>query len=285
MTGGRRFPQDSSTGVQLDRVSVGYRRGATHAGRRNSVVLSDMTVSAVPGRVTLLLGPNGAGKSTLLRTITGLQPALSGRITVDGTDVRRMSPLVRARRIAVVLTERFEPGLLTGGDVVTLGRHPHRGPAGRLTNGDRAAVEQALSVMHAENLVDTRLAEMSDGQRQRIMVARALAQQTTTLVLDEPTAFLDGPARTELLARIHDIAASRNIAVLLSTHDVESALELGGDGWIVGEHRLIAAGAMSSLVADGAIGAAFDTPSVRFNRDSSRFTLRNHRGAERIGQP
>lgn len=269
-------------GLYLDDVTVGYRRSAAGHSRhivggtrRHGVpVLSGLTVGAVPGTVTVLLGPNGAGKSTLLRTVAGLQPLLSGRVTVDGVDLRRMGAQDRARKVAVVLTDRFDAGLLTGRDVVALGRHPHLGGGGRLTAEDRDVIDEALAVMHAADLAGTRLAEMSDGQRQRIMVARALAQRTTMLILDEPTAFLDGPARTELLARICEIAASRRIVVLLSTHDVESALRTGGEGWIVAGGRLLAAGRIERLVADGAIGAAFDTPAVCFDPIIGGFTLR-----------
>ncbi len=223
-----------ATGLGVQQLSVGYPGGIGRGRRQARVVLSGLDLVAVPGRVTMLLGANGAGKSTLLRTIACLQPALAGRVEVDGADLGRLSARARARTLAVVLTERFDPGLLTGGEVVALGRHPHVGPAGALSSADREAVGEALAMMHAEDLADHRLAEMSDGQRQRIMVARALAQEPRLLVLDEPSAFLDAPARIELLARLAVVAVDRGIAVLLSTHDVETALRAGGDAWLIG---------------------------------------------------
>ncbi len=236
----------------------------------------------------MLLGPNGSGKSTLLRTVACLQRALAGRADVDGADLARMPARSRARLLAVVLTDRFDPGLLTAGEVVALGRHPHLGPSGSLSPSDRSAVVEAMAVMHAEDLARERVAELSDGQRQRIMVARALAQQPRLLVLDEPSAFLDAPARIELLERLRVIAAERNIAVVLSTHDVETALRAGGPAWLIGgvrgaagdgrgandSPRAVISGSIGELAASGAINAAFDTPAVRFRAERGTFGLR-----------
>lgn len=276
-------------GLRLFGLTVGYRGGAG-LRRRVRVVLGDLTLSAEPGVVTMLLGPNGSGKSTLLRSVACLQPALAGRVEVDGADLVRMGPRVRARLLSVVLTERFDPGLLTGGEVVALGRHPHLGASGSLSPGDRMAVAEALSVMHAEDLAGVRVAELSDGQRQRIMVARALAQQPRLMVLDEPSAFLDAPARIELLERLRVIAADLDIAVLMSTHDVETALRAGGFAWLIGPDprgdaagrssgrggvaSVVTSGPVGELAASGAINAAFDSAAVTFHPGPGIFRLR-----------
>jgi iron complex transport system ATP-binding protein len=299
---------DGAGGLLLDGLTVGYRGGLGHGRRRDAVVLSDLRLSAAPGRVTVLLGPNGAGKSTLLRTVACLQPALAGRVLIDGADLLHLPARARARQLAVVLTERFDPGLLTGGEVVALGRHPYIGASGALSPGDRQAVDEALAVMHAHDLAAVRVAELSDGQRQRIMVARALAQQPRLLVLDEPTAFLDAPARIELLDRLRGIAADRAIAVVLSTHDVEMALRAGGDAWLItrrpdrdagrpdpdaGPSRrgagrsgrdagrsgrgaaAVVSGQIEYLAATGAINDAFDTVAVGFDPAAGTFRLRS----------
>jgi iron complex transport system ATP-binding protein len=267
----------TAVGLRLHGLSVGYRGGLGHSHRHTRTIVADLSLTADPGAVTMLLGPNGSGKSTLLRTVACLQPALAGRVEVDGADLTRMSPRMRARSLAVVLTERFDPGLLTGGEVVALGRHPHLGASGSLSPADRAAVANALAVMHAEDLAPVRVAELSDGQRQRIMVARALAQQPRLLVLDEPTAFLDAPARIELLERLRVIAAARDIAVVLSTHDVETALRAGGVAWLIcpgADRRTVISGRIEDLAADGAINVAFDSTAVTFHPDSGTFRLR-----------
>jgi iron complex transport system ATP-binding protein len=275
-----RPPTGRPAGLVLRGLTVGYPGGLGRASRRTHVVLQGLDLRAEPGRVTVLLGPNGAGKSTLLRTIAALQRPLRGRVEVEGTDVAALSIRDRARRIAVVLTDRFDPGLLTGGDVVALGRHPHVGAAGVLSVADHDAIHAALAIMHAGDLAGLRIAEMSDGQRQRVMVARALAQEPRLLVLDEPSAFLDAPARVELMERLAVIAAARGITVVLSTHDVESALRTDGDAWLIGPGDpggtggTVSSGVLAELAESGAINAAFDTDAVSFDRPSGVFRLR-----------
>jgi len=249
--------------LQLTGLSVGYRKRP---------VLQPVTESAAPGRVTVLLGPNGSGKSTLLRTVAGLQPPLAGTIRLGDDDLLALDPRARARQLAVVLTDRFEFGLLRGGDVVALGRHPHLGMGGTLKATDRAAIAAALSAVHAEDQADRLLAEMSDGQRQRILIARALAQEPRLLLLDEPSAFLDAPSRIELLAALRRIAGERGIPILVSTHDVEAAIRAGQDGWVIDQGRM-RSGTVESL-AHTVIGDAFDTPAVRFDASDSTFRLR-----------
>lgn len=249
--------------LRLTGLTVGYRKRP---------VLQPVTESAQPGRVTVLLGPNGSGKSTLLRTVAGLQPALAGEIRLGGDDLLAMDPRARARQLAVVLTDRFEVGLLRGADVVALGRHPHLGISGSMRPGDRAAVAAALGAVHAEDQAGRLLAEMSDGQRQRILIARALAQEPRLLLLDEPSAFLDAPSRIELLAVLRRIAAERQIPILVSTHDVEAAIRAGQDGWVIDQGRM-RSGTVEAL-AQQVIGEAFDTPAVRFDSADSTFRLR-----------
>ncbi|WP_420123350.1 ABC transporter ATP-binding protein [Nakamurella sp.] len=256
----------------VDGLAVGYprRRGR---GRSDRVVLREVSVRATAGRLTLLLGPNGAGKSTLLRSIAGLQHPLAGRVTLGGETLPDLDPRDRAARLAVVLTERFDPGLLRGRDVVELGRFPHRTRTGSFTAADRAAVDGALAAVHATDLVDVLLAQMSDGQRQRVMIARALAQAPRLLLLDEPSAFLDAPARIELLAVLRRIARERDIPVVASTHDVEAAVQLGQDAWLIGPAGQVGSGPVREL-AQGAIGRAFDTADVVFDPATGRFGLR-----------
>ncbi len=254
-------------------LSVGYpvRHGLSRSERP---VLAGVSVRAAAGRVTVLLGPNGAGKSTLLRSIAGLQRSLAGEVTLAGQPLLAQDPRARAGRLAVVLTERFDPGLLRGLDVVSLGRFPHRRGLGSFSAADRLAVSDALAAVHAEDLADVMLARMSDGQRQRIMIARALAQSPALLLLDEPSAFLDAPARIELLAVLRRIAGERSIPVVASTHDVEAAVRLGQDGWLIGPGPTVTSGTVESLASSGAIGAAFDTAAVSFEPESGRFGLR-----------
>jgi iron complex transport system ATP-binding protein len=255
----------------LEGLSIGYQGGWR---RPDTIILSGLALRAAAGRVTVLLGPNGSGKSTLLRSIAGLQRSLAGAVTLAGDSLAGLDPRARAARLAVVLTERFDPGLLRGGDVVALGRFPHQRRSGTLRPVDQRAVADALAAVHAEDLVEVLLARMSDGQRQRVMIARALAQEPALLLLDEPSAFLDAPARIELLAVLRRIAAERGIPVVASTHDVEAAVRMGQDGWLIGPGSRCTSGTVAALAASGAIGASFDTSAVTFEPGSGMFRMR-----------
>jgi len=267
-----RLPGAAAAGdLLLDGLSVGYQGGWR---RPDKIILAGLDLRAAAGRVTVLLGPNGSGKSTLLRSIAGLQRSLAGAVTLAGESLAGLDPRARAARLAVVLTERFDPGLLRGGDVVALGRFPHQKRSGTLRPVDQQAVTDALAAVHAEDLVDLLLARMSDGQRQRVMIARALAQEPALLLLDEPSAFLDAPARIELLAVLRRIAAERGIPVVASTHDVEAAVRMGQDGWLIGPGSRCASGTVGALASSGAIGASFDTSAVTFEPGSGMFRMR-----------
>ena len=263
--------ETGSGDLVLEGFSVGYQAGWR---RPDKIILAGLDLRAAAGRVTVLLGPNGSGKSTLLRSIAGLQRPLAGAVTLAGDSLAGLDPRARAARLAVVLTERFDPGLLRGGDVVALGRFPHQKRSGTLRPADQRAVTDALIAVHAEDLVEVLLARMSDGQRQRVMIARALAQEPALLLLDEPSAFLDAPARIELLSVLRRVAAERGIPVVASTHDVEAAVRMGQDGWLIGPGSRCTTGTVAALAASGAIGASFDTTAVTFEPGSGMFRLR-----------
>src|SRR5690606_35778635 len=183
-----------ATELRLRGVAVGYRRPLTRLPGRlggPAVVADDIDVAARSGGVTALLGPNGAGKSTLLRSILGLQPLLAGSATLDDEPIGRMPPRLRARRISVVLTDRVDAGLLTAREVAQLGRYPHSRLTGWLTGRERTVVDSVLHRLGAHTWAHRRFAELSDGQRQRILLARALVTEPELLILDEPTSFLD----------------------------------------------------------------------------------------------
>ncbi|WP_433610750.1 ABC transporter ATP-binding protein [Prescottella agglutinans] len=251
----------------LDGVTVGY------PGRPPREVLTDLHLTAHAGQVTALLGPNGAGKSTLLRSVAGLQRVLGGAVQLDGVDVTSLPPAQRARRIAVVLTDRVDGGLLTGGEVAALGRLPHQGFASRLSAGEKTLIADSLERMGATHLADVRLHEMSDGQRQRVLIARALVQQPSLLVLDEPSAFLDVAARVELLALLTEIADDAGMTVLLSTHDVELVLRTARHVWLAAGDATVVDGTPAVLVESGAIRRAFDSQRVRFDPAAGIFRL------------
>jgi len=214
-----------STVLAAQDLTVGFRVGR----RARRIVLEQLSVAVAPGEFVCLLGPNGAGKSSLLRTLAGLQPPLGGTVLLGGSNLRELPRGEVARRVAAVLTEQQDTGRLTGRDLVGLGRHPHTGWFGRLDDDDRGIVTAALDTVSAAHLADRVVAELSDGERQRVMIARALAQQPTIIILDEPAAFLDVTARVELVALLRRLAREQHLAIVLATHDLELGLVVAGD--------------------------------------------------------
>ena len=249
-------------------LTVGYR-----TRRLERAVLHDLRLEVAAGELVCLLGPNGIGKSTLLRTISKIQPALAGTIEIGGTDLRRLNQLELARRLGVVLTDRVAIGSLTAGRVVELGRYPHLGWSGRLSRYDREVVRWAMAAVGAERLASRDSNALSDGERQRIMIARALAQEPLLLLLDEPTAFLDVPSRVEVMGLLRHLARDEGLAIVVSTHDLELALRTADTIWIVEPGGRLHAGAPEDIVFGDRITGAFRGDTIRFNPAERAFRL------------
>ncbi|MGH3696990.1 MAG: ABC transporter ATP-binding protein [Pseudonocardiaceae bacterium] len=219
-------------------LSVGYR-----SGRRCTAVLDGLDLELTSGSFTCLLGPNGSGKSTLLRTFAGMQRPLGGKLTLFGEDIARLRPRQLARRLGVVLTDRVTVGALSVTDLVELGRYPHRGWDGRPGENDAAIVQWAIDITGTQPLAHRDVDELSDGERQRVMIARALAQEPAMLLLDEPTAYLDVSRRVELTALLRSLAAETGKAVLCTTHDLELALRAADRIWLLDPDGTVIEGA------------------------------------------
>jgi iron complex transport system ATP-binding protein len=226
-----------------------------------------------PGSFVCVLGRNGAGKSTLMRTLAGLQGALGGRAYLEQEDIAIMRPQTRARRVAVVLTERAGSPGLTVDDVVSLGRQPFTGWQGHLTADDRDRVDVALAVAGATPFASRLFDDLSDGERQRVMIARAIAQTPKLMVLDEITAFLDLPGRVEIMTLLRRHARESGSMVLLSSHDLDLSLQLADHIWLLDGKGGLAVGTADDLIKEGAIGRAFDSSEVRFSAERGRFEL------------
>jgi iron complex transport system ATP-binding protein len=254
--------------LTAQRLAVGYR-----AGRDTVIIADDLNLALRQGELTCLLGQNGAGKSTLLRTLAGAQPPLAGEILLGGQRLRDLSPRELARRLSIVTTERVDAAMMTGRMLVALGRQPHTDWTGQLGPQDERAVSQALAQVGGEPLADRRLSQMSDGERQRMMIARAVAQESTVMLLDEPTAFLDLPRRIETMRLLRQIAHSARRAVLVSTHDLDLALRLADVVWLMTPHEALAQGAPEDLVLNGAFSRAFAREGVVFDAQTGTFEV------------
>ncbi|MEZ0362108.1 ATP-binding cassette domain-containing protein [Mycobacterium sp. pUA109] len=271
-----------TTGVALRDLSIGYRHR-----RRRTTVAGGLHAVAHRGELTVLLGPNGCGKSTLIRTLCGLQPPLGGQVLLDGAETGGLPLDELARRVAVVLTDRVDPGLLSARELAGLGRIPHLGLSARLGPDDDAVVDWALAAVGAEHLAHRPAAELSDGERQRVLTARALAQQPGLLVLDEPTAFLDVPSRAGLVELLRTLAREQDLAVVMSTHDLELALRVADRVWLLHPDGTLVDAIPEELLLAGRIGALFDGDTLGFDPASGTFALRatGIRRSARIAAP
>lgn len=241
-------------------LAVGYRNG-----KNEVTLLKDLNLSLEKGKLVALLGQNGAGKSTLLRALTCDERPLSGSIQVNGKNLLEMSQKERSRLIGLVSTERIQAGALTVTELVGLGRQPHTGFLGRMDDEDREIVSQAMADAGIIGKADEYIASLSDGERQKAMIARALAQQTPIIILDEPTAFLDVASRIETMRLLQTLAHDRGKAVLLSSHDISQSLMLADELWLITTDRQVLTGETARLVADGAMDHLFDNRSIHFN--------------------
>ncbi|MBO4266333.1 MAG: ABC transporter ATP-binding protein [Lachnospiraceae bacterium] len=216
-------------GLYTTDLNVGYDKD----------ILENITVSVEPGKTVVLIGPNGSGKSTLLRTVTGLLSARGGRILIGETDRTQMSVKETASKLSMVMTESIRPELMTCRQVIESGRYPYTGMFGRLSPDDRAKVDEAIAFTETEDVADKLFTNISDGQRQRVLLARSVCQDPDVLVLDEPTSFLDIRYKIDILTKIRSLSADKGVAVLMSIHEPEIAMKLAdvvvavGDGQVM----------------------------------------------------
>jgi len=243
----------------LENLSIGYG---------TSVVQQNLSLSARSGEMICLLGTNGCGKSTLLRTLTGLQPVLSGACKVDKdgslVDAATLSEKERSMIFSVVLTERLSADNTTVRDVVAMGRYPYVGWLGGLSAEDNQIIEAALSQTEMLSHADDFFQNLSDGEKQRVLIAKALAQQTPFIFLDEPTAHLDLPNRIKTLLLLRRLAHETGRTVLISTHELDLALQTADTIWLMTPHRGVEVGSPEQLISNGAFQRAFADSSFSF---------------------
>ena len=236
-------------------------------------VAEGITDTLQSGCLTCLLGENGAGKSTLLRTLAGFQPALKGAIEILGKPLEQYKEKELATVIGVVLTERTNVQNMTVAELVGMGRSPYTNFWGRLTSEDKAKTEEAMALVGIEHLKDRQVQTLSDGERQKAMIAKALAQETPIIFLDEPTAFLDYPSKVEMLQLLRHLAVDMDKTVFLSTHDLELALQMADRLWLMAKRSAdgteparggVIAGTPNELAEDGTLERFFARKGISF---------------------
>lgn len=244
-------------------------------GRRKhpTVVASQINVRMQRGEIVCLLGPNGSGKSTLIRTLAGLHYPLSGHIELYGQSLDQFSIKEIARKVSTVLTDRITIGNISVYELVAFGRSPYTGWFGSLNKKDEDVIEWAIESAGIEQFVDRDVLHLSDGERQKVMIARALAQDTSVVLLDEPTAHLDLPNRVEIIRLLRRLAHQTEKGILLSTHELDLALKAADTLWLINRAGEVITGTPEDLVLDGTFESVFEKDSFDFDRSTGSFTL------------
>lgn len=249
--------------VRLEHLDIGYR------DKKNvRTVATDISATIRQGELTCLLGANGVGKSTLLRTLSAFQPKLNGSIFVGGRELSDYGDRELSRLIGVVLTEKPIVQNMTVRELVGLGRSPYTDFWGRMTDDDRRIVDESLALVGISHLEERLVDTLSDGERQKTMIAKALAQQTPVIFLDEPTAFLDFPSKVETMLLLRRISREAGKTVFLSTHDLELALQTADTVWLMDRQQGVAIGTSHELAQQGVLSRYVERPQVLFDKES-----------------
>ncbi len=254
--------------VIIDNLSVGYGSGGVAV-----TVAAGLCGEIRSGGLTCLLGANGVGKSTLLRTLAAFQPRLGGTITIGGREASAFSPAEMARTVGVVLTEKPDLTNMSVRETVALGRSPYTGFWGRCTADDYAVVDEAIAMTGLTPLAARSVGMLSDGERQKVMIAKALAQQTPVVILDEPPAFLDYPSKVETMLLLRRISHETGKTVFMSTHDLDMAMQTADTVWLMDRGRGITAGTPQALARDGSIDALFAGHGISFDAAAGVFRI------------
>lgn len=242
-------------------ITVGYSKKGAHT------IASDLNATAQPGTLTCLIGHNGTGKSTLLRTIARLQPSIDGSVLIGDNDISTLKPTHLSRMLSIVLTSRPDVRNMTVEELVALGRAPYTGFWGRLSADDRRIVRHSIESVGITAMAERRVCTLSDGEMQKVMIAKSLAQQTPVILLDEPTAFLDFPGKIDLMLLLQRLAHEERKTILLSTHDLETALQTADRLWLLADGALHD-GTPHELADQGFIDDYIGRKSVKFDKQT-----------------
>lgn len=255
--------------IRLINLTTGYN--LPKGGRKE--ISRDLNAALHSGELTCLLGQNGAGKSTLLRTLSGFLPPLSGEILIEDKPLGSYTAPELAKVAGVVLTERIAVNNMTVTELVGMGRSPYTGFWGRLTAADKRIVNGAMETVGIMDLRNRMMQTLSDGERQKVMIAKALAQETAIIFLDEPTAFLDYPSKVDLMQLLRKLASDCDKTIFLSTHDLELALQIADRVWLLSKHHGMESGVPEDLALSGAMEKFFSRRGVGFDRVSGLFRI------------
>lgn len=255
--------------LQLQSVSIGYQH-------KNKPVLvqEKLNITAHKGELIALIGKNGCGKSTLMRSIAHLQPIFEGKILIDGKDIATLTPKQRARLISIVLTDQRSEASFNVRELIAIGRDPYTGWLGSLSATDEQAIDIAMEMTNLTGFGHRNIQELSDGERQRVFIARALAQDTPIILLDEPTSHLDLPNRINILLLLQHLARETNKTIFISTHELETAMQAADKIWLMEKNNGIRNGIPEDMVLEGTFDTVFGHPSYEFDKEYGSFVIK-----------
>ncbi|RXP52338.1 ABC transporter ATP-binding protein [Lutibacter sp. HS1-25] len=255
--------------IKTTDLSIGYA-----SKKHISTIASNLNICLEPGNLVCLLGKNGIGKSTLLRTLTKVQPELGGTVLINNAKLETLTNADLSKTLSLVLTERLPDSSLTVYELVALGRQPFTNWIGYLTTNDLEIIQSAFEQTNTQHLMNRKCYELSDGQLQKVLVARALAQDTPIIILDEPTAHLDLHHTINTFSLLKNLAKNFGKTIIVSTHEANLAMQLADELWLMTPSKFIS-GKTATLIEDNSLDQLFDSELISFNKTLKQFTV-NH---------
>lgn len=259
--------------LMSENLKVGYSK---------KIVVDDVSFNLERGEIFCLLGPNGCGKSTILKSITNHLKIIDGSVSILGKNLKHMNSMKRASEMSVVLTERISPEMMTALEIVSLGRYPHTNHLGKLSKEDREKIQESIDIVNGENLKDKEFRTLSDGEKQRIMIARAICQESDTMVLDEPTSYLDIRYKIELLNILSKLAIEKNKAIILSLHEIDLVSKIADKVMLIKDGEVFKYGTPEDVITDQAIEHAYSLDIGTFNTSMGNVELPKPIGKAKI---
>ena len=253
--------------LQASQISIGY----SHK-KEKTIIASNIDLSLRKGKLIALIGANGIGKSTLLRTITGIQKTISGTVLLNGINIHELDALTLAQNLSVVLTEKLPPSNLTVFELIALGRQPYTNWIGKLTDTDITKVNEAMELTQISHLATKKHFKISDGQLQKVLIARALAQDTSLIILDEPTTHLDLLHKVSLFKLLKKLTKETDKCILFSTHDIDMAIQLS-DEMIIMTPETVVQDEPCNFISKGSFTTIFNDDHIVFDTEKGKFII------------
>ena len=253
--------------LQASKVSIGYKQK-----KEEIVVASDISISLKKGKLIALIGANGIGKSTLIKTITGIQKPLLGDVFLNDKKIASYTTLALAQNLSIVLTEKLPPSNLTVFELIALGRQPYTNWIGTLSDHDVVKINEAMELTQISSLASKKHYEISDGQLQKVLIARALAQDTPLIILDEPTTHLDLLHKVALFKLLKKLTQETGKCILFSTHDIDMAIQLS-DEMIIMTPEIVLQDEPCNFIANGSFNTLFKDEHIVFDAEKGKFVI------------